>query len=559
MWKLLRNLMLVAILIAGILKLLAWYEVGQDAQRLTAAFAPYAQVHYDGIAAGLDGSVSLSGVSVAIKRDKVVDIYAADSVVLESPSVFWLLKHALFDDDSLPPHFGFSVHGLKMPATPWFDPQTLNPATLVPFETVGCDVSSFAPADYRQMGVSTGEAREYGDYRYDADARTLDLSLTLIAPGLASVTLEGELRQFDPQMLKSPEALRKLHIEQLSADYMDSGYLQRRNQYCGKRANIGPAQFAEQHVAAVQALLQQHNIEAGTELVKLYRHLVENGGQASILSLPSSNFVAGTLLTGTPEDLLRQLNVTARYGDTPPVMFRMSFPPPPEAESALATAETPPGPAGAVVVPATVAAATPASSTAPAPVAATTPPPAPTKPTAGISSAPSDKPNAVTNVPKPAPPATPPPAAAPVADNRTPSATLGMSAIDQAEAKLAPLPKSATSATSRSAPDFLPSGPPPPPGSTLALVWKPTIERLPAAAPEHHDYDLIDFASLKSELGRRVRLITDGGKKVEGYVITVDDAEVEVRISGVSGDVHFTVPKGRIREIQLVRHSSPPA
>jgi len=68
MWKLLRNLLLAAILLAGALKLLAWYEVGQDAQRVTTALAPYAQLRYDGLSAGLDGSVSLSGVSLAIKR-----------------------------------------------------------------------------------------------------------------------------------------------------------------------------------------------------------------------------------------------------------------------------------------------------------------------------------------------------------------------------------------------------------------------------------------------------------------------------------------------------------
>lgn len=64
MLKLLRNLALAAILLAGALKLLAWYAVGQDAQRVAAALSPYALVKYDAISAGLDGSVSLSGVSV---------------------------------------------------------------------------------------------------------------------------------------------------------------------------------------------------------------------------------------------------------------------------------------------------------------------------------------------------------------------------------------------------------------------------------------------------------------------------------------------------------------
>jgi len=45
---------------------------------------------------------------------------------------------------------------------------------------------------------------------------------------------------------------KKLHIDQLSADYVDHGYLQRRNQFCAQHANIDLKQFTEQHVAAAQ-------------------------------------------------------------------------------------------------------------------------------------------------------------------------------------------------------------------------------------------------------------------------------------------------------------------
>jgi len=552
MWKLLRNLVLAAILLAGVLKLLAWYAVGQDAQRITAALAPYAQVRYDSISAGLDGSVNLSGVGVAVKRGTAQDLYRADSVALESPGVFWLLKHALLGDNSLPPRFGVSLRGLKLPAMLWLDSHWLNPATLVPFETLGCGAGAFTPADYSKMGVSVGDARQHIDYRYDTDSKTLDLTLTLSSPGFANLALEAEVHPFDP---KAQVALDTLHIDQLSADYADLGYLQRRNRFCGQRTSIGPEQFAEQHVAAVQALLQQHGVQAGSDLVKLYRHLVETGGQASILSLPNSNFVVGTGLTLAPEDLLRQLNVTARYQDTPPVMFRLSFAAPADIEATTATTDTATSApaatlvstvAGAALTPAPV---TPKPSTPPIATVATTPttlnPPAP------VARASADKPDIVTSVAtKPAPTT---PVLSTTGHAREPS--LGLDELDRAEARLPPPPKPVSS---RTTPDFLPSTPPPPAGSTLALVWKPTIERL-AIPPEYRDYDVIDYARLRDEQGRRVRLITQGGKKVEGYVIAADDVGVEVRINGVGGDAQFVVPKARIREIQLLHRFLPPA
>ena len=69
---------------------------------------------------------------------------------------------------------------------------------------------------------------------------------------------------------------------------------------------------------------------------------------------------------------------------------------------------------------------------------------------------------------------------------------------------------------------------------------------------------MIDYASLKNAQGRRVRLITDGGKKVEGDVLGVDDSGVHLRINRAGGDAQFVVPQVRIRQVQLL-HLSPPA
>jgi hypothetical protein len=572
MWKLLRNLVLGAILLAGVLKLLAWYEVGQHAQRLGVALAPYAQVHYDSISAGLDGSVSLGGVTATIKRGAAQEVYRADSVVLESPSVFWLLKHTLLGNNTLPSHFGISMQGLKLPVTSWLDPQWFNPATLVPFETLGCGATAFTPADYDKMGIIVGDTSQHLDYHYDADSKRLDLALALVAPAFANLTLEAELHPFDPQ---SPMALEKLHIDQLSADYSDTGYLQRRNQFCAQRIKIGPTQFTERHVAAAQELLAQHHIQAGNDLVKLYRHLVEKGGQASVLSLPNSSFVAGTWSGSTPEDLLRLLNVTARYGDSSPVMFRLSFPPPANVEPASLAAETPAPTPASTAMPAAAEAPsvpkvgpTPSASVVvptPMPVAASTATPAPTSPPAHVAPAtvtPTAMAESTPNAAVPALVHVPAPTPAQHDLNRTD--------LNRAEIPLTPPPKLAASAhpvtppkpaASAGNPGFLPSAPPPDAGSTLALIWKPTLERLEAPVPEPLHYQVIEYARLKDEQGRRVRLVTAGGKRVEGYVLAVDDAGVALRINGgdVGGDVQFVIPKTRIQQIQLLHRDSPPA
>jgi hypothetical protein len=150
-----------------------------------------------------------------------------------------------------------------------------------------------------------------------------------------------------------------------------------------------------------------------------------------------------------------------------------------------------------------------------------------------------------------------PPLSAPA---QAPAANLGLQNLDRAEALLPPPPVNPSKSVDT--PEFLPSTPRPAGDqSTLALVWKPTIERLGAAPPEQRNYDVIDYARLKDEQGRRVRLITDGGKKLEGFVVSVDDSGVSLRVSGgtVGGDLQYVIPKARIQQFQLFHRTSPPA
>jgi hypothetical protein len=567
MWKLLRNLLLAGVLAAGVVKLLAWYEVGQDAQRLSTALGPAAQLSYGSISAALNGNVTLSNVSVVFKRGAGAETFRADRVVFESPNVFWLLKHAFFAQDSWPAHFGIAVQGLKLPSTVHVDSHWFDPATFVPFQNAGCAATAFSAADFRKMEISPGETRQHGEFRYEAEGKSLDATLIFVAPETASITIAADLRSFEPKMLRSEEALRNLHVAQLSVQYDDPGFLKRRNAFCAQRAGSALPQFIEQHIAAVQEMLQQQGVEPSTEVLKLYRRLVENGGHASVLSLPSGSFAAGAWFTAAPEDILRQLNVTARYGDTPPVMFRLSFPAPAPSDSGGAVAETSNVPAAAPASP-TVTAPTEVSSPAPAPppsgvtaVQSATQPSAPSNntpaPAVAVSTARSPRPETALPAPTPVAAASPskPEPVATATRSSAPTGN-GLEEFDRAAAKLAPPPPRLPSAPPA---ELLPSEAPPPPNSTLALVWKPTIERLPAAVAERPDYDVIDFAALKAHSGQFVRLVTEGGKKVEGYVVSADEAAVELRVNEGGGSVRFSIPKTRIQQIRLVRRGNPPA
>ena len=526
MLKLLRNLVLAAILLAGAVKLLAGYAVGNDAARIVQALAPIAQIKYDGLSAGLDGSVTVTQPSVTQGADHRV--YRADSVTFETPGLFWLLKHSLLHENDLPPTLRVSARHLQMPPIAWIDPELFDATTLVPFAAAGCGATTLVGADYKHMGLSDAVMDAQLDYRYQPETHALAITVQASTGGFSAASVHGDLHPFDIGTLTSLPMWQKMHAGQLSVNFTDQGFLHRRNQFCAQKTGVAIDEFVNRHLAAVQTLLADHHVEPSNEVLSLYRNLVARGGEVSALSLPRTTFVLADWRNGAPDDTLRQLNITTRYRDTPPVMLRLVFTQPAQAPADETAQAEAPAPA-------------PAPPVQPAPVGVAKPPPSP--PPVAV---------AVPTISEP--PKLPAPA--------KPSDNMGLHDLDRVEAKLAPkpappkpAPEPAKPAASTGDDSQYASEPPPPPNSTLALAWKPGIERLPPKTPGKREYEVIDYANLGGVVGQRVRLITEGDKRIEGYLISADPSAVRLRVGRADGDAQFEVPKKRIQQIQLVRRT----
>jgi len=543
MWKLLRNLVIVAVLSIAVLKLLLWYEIQQGAARLVARLAPYAQIQYGGVGSGLDGRVDFSTVTVTVGKGASREVWRAAQVELATPGALWLVRRLLSGDESLPERLGITLKGLQAPAAitaPGGELSWLSPISLVPFETLGCGVvSRFSIADYQRMGLNPGVQQQRVDYRYDAANAALAFSAELASLPFSTIAIRGELQKFDPNAVAAGN-WQKLHVSELSLGYADGGYLAKRNRFCAQQAGMSPAQFVDQHLKAVAAFLAERGVQPGAATESIYRSLVAEGGRVNVLSLPPAASSIGQLLAETPDVMTRQLNLTARRNDAPPVMVRLGFVATGDAQTATATAAAETAPAGStnatVAAPSAPASASPAPKATQLPAQAAAPPPAKPAPAPAATTVIGAKPPPAVAQAHPAPaPAVPatspaPPLAKPIA-----SAPAGVVA------------KPADPGTN----GLGESAPPPPAGSTLALVWKPSIERLPPAAPPARDFDVIDYSALGSYTGRFVRLLTTTGKKVEGRIIGVDSTAVGVRVKRAGGTAELQIPRSVISQIQL--------
>src|SRR6185312_14828869 len=102
------------------------------------------------------------------------------------------------------------------------------------------------------------------------------------------------------------------------------------------------------------------------------------------------------------------------------------------------------------------------------------------------------------------------------------------------------------------------SAPPPPADSTAALVWRaPTIERLAERAVAPPAYVAIATSSLGANVGARVRLLTAGGKRVEGRLKRLEGGDVVLLVVRDGGSAEMRIPAAGIRGAEVRRAANP--
>lgn len=505
-----------------------------QARLLVSVLSPLATLSYAGAGAGWGGSVRLDAPRIEFHHGPWLGVLQAREARLTGPGVFWLIAGRLFGGTGIPDEGAVDLFGLTTSTTPDASlvSEWLQPFGLILFESLGCNSNALTSVNRQDMGVFAGERHDRLVFRHDATAHRLELTLDAETPALAAVHGYVDLTGFKPALSNDPRALSEIRLAHGEMGYRDPGYLARRNAFCAQGLDMSVAQFIDRHIAAVDTLLADHGIIASEDVRRLYRQLVSSGGALNFTSLPEPTWVPAQIDTYLRNDLLRQLNITIRHDDAPPVMLRLSFnePTAPAVVTEVLAAGAPPlealavTPAEAITPPlnATLAAAVPTLVTT---AEAAAQPPISVSPAVPLAT--SRAPLAATPPTEPVAPPTERPVLSPAMDPRMPGRELGASA------------------------------PPPPKDSTLALVWRPgVIERLETREVEARDYEIVAANSLAQYTGRRLRLLTQGGKLVDGRLIAVEPgrALLSVRVGG--GNAEIGVAISNIREARLVRASS---
>lgn len=548
MWKSLRIGALLALAALGALKL-AQYEAAQSqVRRLADALAPSVRLGYSDVSGALDGRVVLESPRIEILTGPARGaVLRAQRATIESGGTFWLLKRALSGDTGVPAGLDVHLRGASFSedaidhyaSEGWFGAKSL-----VPFESVGCEpVTTFSSRDYARMGITPREREDELRYSYDAAGHVLRADIDSTAPPFATISAHLELSAFEPNAwFGDARAAKAQRIEQFSLTYLDGGYLAKRNRFCAQLTGTDAAGYATRHLAAVKTFLAARGVVPGDEVATLFRKLIEEGGSAEISSLPEATFVPADFAARTPDDVLRELNVTVRHNTAPPILMRLAFAEPPT-ETPIATESI----EAIAAIPETVD----TESVDIEPVAV----------------APDISPPPIVVTPEPAKSEGMPllsVANAAVVPVETPRLTVTDLPGESANAVSEPAAPPWTAVSHpmvdpRNAVEAVPaSAPPPPADSIAALVWRaPTIERLPERTNLPSSYVSVPTGTLGAHVGSRVRLLTAGGKLVEGRLQQMDGADVVVLILRDGGSAQMRIPQAGIRDAMVRRSSSP--
>ena len=529
----LRNVLLLAVVGMAGGALALEFAARSAAVRMARALAPRAVLTYDSAGIALDGSVRLRAPRLEVRQGPWQGEIKAQSADLRGGGRFWLVGQSLASDPGLPGDLSLVVHGLTVSGSDGGNGvgSWLGTPGLALFENQGCGSDNLGDKDRAKMGVVAGPRVDHFEYHYDEAAKNLELMFELDSPNVANWQGYAEFGFFDPQRWAEPAAARELRLLRAGLSYHDPGYLARRNTFCAQWLGVSSAEFVDRHVEAVRSFLVSRGINPSADVLSLYQRLVTRGGSLNLASIPEASWVPAEFEAYPRQLLLRQLNITARLDDAPPIMLRLAFAEPEIPLYVVKSADKLASPAvpelalgpGAEVAPAAVA------ETAPVPVPA--PVPAPAEPIE-------------TPAAEPAPQALVEQAQA----DPAPAQPTGT------EAALPPGDDAAKPSRVDSKGQVIASAPPPPPNSTLALVWEPgVIERLPPAEKKQPKYEVIAVARLDQYIGKRVQLVTVSGKRVEGEIDSVQPGNIVLLVQVGRGSAKLNVPVTNIREARLLR------
>lgn len=301
-------LLVAALAFAGVRGWL-WYEAQRGMARLAELAAPWAELDWEGVDSGVDGSIEVTGLTIEPRG--LEDALYVEGLTLRADGVRDLhsLTRRLADGD-LPDALTLSARDVALTIG---DPLYRNVNAAAGGRLWGTPVDALACGDVTDARTAVFEALDQRFLEGDLDLRLrlhrpsarLAVLLDAQLPELGASTVDASLQlASDVLPAEGGIALRRLTpvLSALRVRYTDLGFNEARNYTCAARRDVDVADFLSDHVVAVAARL---GLEGEEERAR-YGAYARHGGDLELDLTPQAAVPLRDLLR-LPSDELAAL------------------------------------------------------------------------------------------------------------------------------------------------------------------------------------------------------------------------------------------------------------
>lgn len=302
-----------ALLIVFFLALAAYafyyYQVKSSVDRQIQDMNPFIDAQYDSIYVNPLGEISLKTVSVNLMNQSGIII---DQISIKSDPLFFLQFESRVNQGDWPESLSLAIEGLNvdfsMPLFLMMEELANNEAQGVQLAALGCGrVTQFDMSAMRMMGMRQGRFDFFLNLR-NHDVGPLNLQFLTHMQGWGELLFDIDL---DGVVGLNNLTGGLSSLQRVSLSMRDSGFNQRKNQFCSMQSGLSVAEYRQEHQNLVNDWIAEAMLPVPESLIGSYHQLSEPGASFSV-QLDVSNIDQQDL--NSPEELFdrltHQLSVT---------------------------------------------------------------------------------------------------------------------------------------------------------------------------------------------------------------------------------------------------------
>ncbi|WP_151670072.1 hypothetical protein [Nitrincola schmidtii] len=287
---------------------LYYYQVKRSVDRQLQEMGPFVDAQYDSLYVNPLGEITLNTVAVNLMGQSGIII---DSISLKSDPLFFLQFESRVNQGDWPDSLTLAIEGLNvdfnMPLFLMMEQFATNDSEGVQLAALGCGrVTQFDMSALRMMGMRQGRFDFFLNLR-GRDMGPLNLQLLTNMQGWGELLLDVDVggNVGLGNLTAAPS------LQRVSFSLRDTGFNQRRNQFCSMQSGLSLAEYRQEHQSLVNDWVAQTMIPVPENLISAYHQLAEPGASFSI-QLNTEGLNQSDLLSPDQlfERLSQQLSVT---------------------------------------------------------------------------------------------------------------------------------------------------------------------------------------------------------------------------------------------------------